>query len=156
MCKELEAELGLGKEAAEVLVNHLKDMGASTGTIPVTTEDGEFEVVVRLKAIDYNLVSEHDGKWHLHDTDGNKVRLLTDKECADYIWGKDSKPKQGMYDETPLIRIGNITIRENQNPVDDCVWMEDNGVNGGKNMDSGSFLKSSLELVLKAFYDKNF
>ena len=66
------------------------------------------------------------------------------------------KPKQGMYSETPLIQIGNITIRENQSPADECVWMEDNGVNGGKDMDAGAFLKSSLELVLKEFYDKNF
>ena len=47
MCKELEAELGLGKEAAEVLVKHLKDMGAGQCTIPVPTEDGEYEVIVR-------------------------------------------------------------------------------------------------------------
>lgn len=41
--------------------------------------------------LDYDLVDEYDGKLHLHDTDGNKVRLLTDGECADYIWGKDPK-----------------------------------------------------------------
>lgn len=60
-----------------------------------------------------------------------------------------SKPKQGMYDETPKIQIGKISICEAEIPPNECVWIDDN------EEDAGTFLKDSLYHVLKAYYDKN-
>ena len=60
------------------------------------------------------------------------------------------KPKMGMYDETPKITIGKFTICEHADPPDKWVWIEETGEDGG------GFLKSAIEPVLKAFYDKHF
>lgn len=36
--------------------------------------------------IDPDFVDNFDGKWWLCDANGNKVRMLTDKESAEHIW----------------------------------------------------------------------
>ena len=86
----------------------------------------------------------------------NRMRRWQSKRAVKVADMEPDDRHLGMYAETPLIQIGNITIRENQSPADECVWMEDNGVNGGKDMDAGAFLKSKLEPLLKEFYDRNF
>jgi hypothetical protein len=35
-------------------------------------------------------IENFDGKWWYINDKHEKVRMLTDKECAEYIWGKDT------------------------------------------------------------------
>jgi len=104
MCKELEAELGLGKEAAEVLVKHLKDMGASNGMIPVTTEDGEFEVTVKPKKKDTGKpkMGMYDETPQIHI--GNIMICDAQLPTNGNVWMEDDEfdggefPKDKVYD----------------------------------------------------------
>ena len=120
--------------------------------------------------IDWDDVEEIDGKLHLNAGIGHGLRLLTDEEAADYIWGAslltppisvedatgESNPVSvsGMYGDTPKVVVGKISICEMDSPPGEHVWMErilDDG-----EIDGASFNKSNLEDTLANFYDSNF
>ncbi|MFA5381918.1 MAG: hypothetical protein WC356_02045 [Candidatus Micrarchaeia archaeon] len=47
MCKELEEELERGDNAAKALIEHLENMGAAQGEIPITTDSGCYIINIR-------------------------------------------------------------------------------------------------------------
>jgi hypothetical protein len=49
MSEELNNELDIGQMAAETLVQHVKNMGASSGHMEVPDEDGVWVVEVRFE-----------------------------------------------------------------------------------------------------------
>jgi hypothetical protein len=60
------------------------------------------------------------------------------------------KPKMGMYDETPKLQIGKLTLCEAQDPSNGNLWIDDD------EHDASEFPKEKVYEVLKAYYDKNF
>jgi hypothetical protein len=45
-------------------------------------------LVANRHIIDWDLVKVIDCRYWICDMSGDKVRMLTDSECAEYIWGK--------------------------------------------------------------------
>jgi hypothetical protein len=56
--------------------------------------------------IDWDLVKVIDCKYWICDTSGDKVRMLTDSECAEYIWGKDTGDYDELRRQTDLLVYG--------------------------------------------------
>ena len=46
MCEEIEEMLAEGQKAAEAMIEHLKNSGASKISIPITNDDGCYQVTV--------------------------------------------------------------------------------------------------------------
>jgi hypothetical protein len=61
-----------------------------------------------------------------------------------------SKPKIGMYGETPRVQIGKFTICEMHLPPGKSIWIEEEGEDGME------FPKDHFEKFLKQWYDTNF
>ena len=62
--------------------------------------------------------------------------------------------KNGMYGDTPKIRIGRFSICEMTIPAGDEIWVEDEDLESGG--DAACFPKALFEPAIKEVYDKNF
>ncbi len=80
-------------------------------------------------------------------------KLATDGFCGESGLPKlpaDTKPKMGMYGETPAITVGPFEIREFTDPPGDSLWIEEVGEDGMQ------LPKTLFQPFLKKFYDENF